>query len=167
MTDQAVKTSTVQSKGIFHGLPTFPSSLNGQSAVVFGANGISGYHMLRVLSESPERWTDVTAFSRRPQMNARGVGTNVRQEELDLMQSPEEIAEVFVKKGIKAYVMRRRQDCGRSYSKVTDQHQRLCLLFCVYSATAKGGLDFVVRCRGNVPSQRSDSPLLSYHRLPC
>lgn len=97
-----ITTITVQNKGIFCGLPTFPSSLNGQSAVVFGANGISGYHMLRVLSESPERWTEVTAFSRRPQMNARGVGNNVRQESLDLMQDPKEIADVLVQKKVKA-----------------------------------------------------------------
>jgi hypothetical protein len=92
----------VQNKGIFCGLPTFSESLNRQSAVVFGANGIGGYHMLRVLSEAPERWTEVTAFSRRPQMNARGVGGNVRQEALDLLKDPKEIAEMLVRKKVKA-----------------------------------------------------------------
>jgi hypothetical protein len=93
---------TVENRGIYAGLPTYDENIKGLSAIVLGANGISGYHMLRVLSESPERWSEVTAFSRRPQMNAKGVGANVRQEALDLMQSPEEIAKVLKEKKVKA-----------------------------------------------------------------
>lgn len=36
----------VVSKGIYHGLPIFPNDLNGLTALVAGANGISGDHMV-------------------------------------------------------------------------------------------------------------------------
>lgn len=36
----------IVSKGIYHGLPTFPDDLNGLTALVAGANGISGDHMV-------------------------------------------------------------------------------------------------------------------------
>ena len=59
-------TQTVQSKGIFHGLPTYSSSLKGLTAIVTGANGISGYHLVRVLAAAPERWSKIYCLSRRP-----------------------------------------------------------------------------------------------------
>lgn len=37
---------TIVSKGIYHGLPTFPDDLNGLTALVAGANGISGDYMV-------------------------------------------------------------------------------------------------------------------------
>jgi nucleoside-diphosphate-sugar epimerase len=56
----------VHHKGIFRSLPTFDPSITGLTAVVTGANGISGFHTLRALLESPERWAKVYALSRRP-----------------------------------------------------------------------------------------------------
>lgn len=38
--------SQIQSKGIYLGLPTFPDTHEGYTAVVAGANGISGHHMV-------------------------------------------------------------------------------------------------------------------------
>lgn len=37
---------TICSKGIFHGLPVFPDDVEGLTAIVTGANGISGTHMV-------------------------------------------------------------------------------------------------------------------------
>lgn len=59
-------TQTVQSRGIFHGLPTYSPSLKGLTAIVTGANGISGYHLVRVLASAPERWSRIYCLSRRP-----------------------------------------------------------------------------------------------------
>ena len=59
-------THTVQSRGIFHGLPTYSPSLKGLTAIVTGANGISGYHLVRVLAAAPERWNKIYCLSRRP-----------------------------------------------------------------------------------------------------
>ncbi|KAK4987757.1 hypothetical protein LTR50_004410 [Elasticomyces elasticus] len=56
----------LQDKGIFRNLPSFSSDITGLSAIVTGANGISGFHTMRVLLESPERWGKVYAISRRP-----------------------------------------------------------------------------------------------------
>jgi len=53
------KTFQVQSKGIYHGLPVFPSKHKGLTAIVTGANGISGWYMVKVLAQSPERWTKI------------------------------------------------------------------------------------------------------------
>lgn len=41
----------IVSKGIYHGLPTFPDDLNGLTAIVAGANGISGDHMVSTETE--------------------------------------------------------------------------------------------------------------------
>ena len=58
----------VQSKGIFHGLPVYPDTAEytNLTAIVTGANGISGYHMVKVLAASPERWSKIYCLSRRP-----------------------------------------------------------------------------------------------------
>ncbi|KAL4928355.1 SDR family oxidoreductase [Aspergillus undulatus] len=58
---------TVKSHGPFHGLPTYPQTpeLSNLTAVVTGANGLSGYHMVRVLAAAPERWSKIYCLSRR------------------------------------------------------------------------------------------------------
>lgn len=53
-------------KGIYHNLPTFSPDITGLTAIVTGANGISGFHTMRVLLESPKRWKKIWALSRRP-----------------------------------------------------------------------------------------------------
>lgn len=51
----------LQNKGIFRNLPTYSQDIKGLRAIVTGANGISGFHTMRVLLESPERWAKVYA----------------------------------------------------------------------------------------------------------
>ncbi|KAL4813949.1 hypothetical protein BDW67DRAFT_192585 [Aspergillus spinulosporus] len=60
-------TQTVKSHGLFQGVPTYPQTpeLSNLSAVVTGANGLSGYHMVRVLAAAPERWSKIYCLSRR------------------------------------------------------------------------------------------------------
>jgi hypothetical protein len=58
----------LQSNGIFHGLPTFsdtPSCRN-LTALVTGATGLSGYHMVKALAASPQRWSKIYCLSSRP-----------------------------------------------------------------------------------------------------
>lgn len=95
---------TVQSKGIYHGLPIFPDSLKGLSAIVTGANGISGDHMVRVLAESPERWTNIYTLSRRPPAIERPwpEKVNVQHVSLDFLTEPEDMASVLKRAGVKA-----------------------------------------------------------------
>lgn len=37
---------TIRSDGIYHGLPVFPENVGGLTAIITGANGISGTHMI-------------------------------------------------------------------------------------------------------------------------
>jgi hypothetical protein len=86
---------TVVSKGIFHGLPTFPE-YDGKklSIIVTGANGISGSAMVKVLSEAPERWDKIYALSRRP--GTYPASSNIVSIAVDFLDStPEAIAKVL------------------------------------------------------------------------
>ena len=56
----------LRNKGIYHNLPSFLPDIKDLTAIVTGANGISGFATMRVLLENPERWSKVWAVSRRP-----------------------------------------------------------------------------------------------------
>lgn len=99
---RSIMSQTVISKGIFHGLPTFPQH-DGQKLqiIVTGANGISGSAMLKVLSEAPERWGKIYALSRRPLQT--DYPSNVVPIAVDFLNNdPDEIARVLAKNQVKA-----------------------------------------------------------------
>jgi aspartate-semialdehyde dehydrogenase len=92
--------SNVVSRGVYNGLPTYPESTKGLTAIVAGANGISGQYMLKVLTQSPERWTKIYALSRRPP-----TGVDAPQIEhlaLDFLSGVESIAAKVKEKNIRA-----------------------------------------------------------------
>ncbi|EXJ66796.1 uncharacterized protein A1O5_09991 [Cladophialophora psammophila CBS 110553] len=99
----ATKSQTVQSKGIFHGLPTYPTDSTENAdltAIVTGATGISGYHMLKVLAAAPERWSKIYTLSRRPPSDYffadLGDGAaRVEHVEADFQAGPEALAEML------------------------------------------------------------------------
>ncbi|RVX69025.1 hypothetical protein B0A52_08092 [Exophiala mesophila] len=93
---------TVYSREIYHGLPTFDESHNGQTAIITGANGISGYAQLQVLAQSPQRWTKIYCLSRRPPAVPGGLPPQAEFIQCDFLKSPEEIGEVLKKSGVKA-----------------------------------------------------------------
>lgn len=88
----------VQSLGPFHGLPTYQNGrFSNLTAVVTGANGISGYHMVRVLAAAPERWSKIYCFSRKPPpanfFDDLGEGAKrVEHISVDFLGDPTEIA---------------------------------------------------------------------------
>jgi hypothetical protein len=92
----------VESKGICHGLPVYPFSLKGLTAIITGANGISGNYMLRVLAQDPERWTKIYCLSRRPPSIPDGLPQNAEHIPLDFLKEPAEIAKVLKEKSVKA-----------------------------------------------------------------
>jgi hypothetical protein len=92
----------VHDRGIYHGLPVFPSSLKGLTAIVTGANGISGYYMIRALAENPERWSKIYCLSRRPPAIPGGLPKNAAHIPLDFLKKPAQIAEVLKENGVKA-----------------------------------------------------------------
>jgi len=83
----------IYSQGIYHGLPLLPSSAQNLTAIVTGANGISGAHMIRVLGSNPKRWKKVYAVSRRPPSG--DWPENTEHIACDFLKSPEEIAGVL------------------------------------------------------------------------
>ncbi|KAJ6581859.1 hypothetical protein B0H19DRAFT_928239, partial [Mycena capillaripes] len=87
----------VQSRGIYHGLPVFPSEVKGLTAVVTGSSGISGQHMVKALAASPERWSKIYCLSRRPPAVLPPQAEFVS---LDFLQSPEKIVEALHKHGV-------------------------------------------------------------------
>lgn len=91
----------VESKGIYHGLPVYPSSVKGLTAIITGANGISGNYMLRVLAQAPERWTKIYCLSRRPPAIPDGLPKNAEHIALDFLKDSDEIAKVLKEKIVK------------------------------------------------------------------
>lgn len=57
----------VYSQKIYHGLPIYNTDADHSNltAIVTGANGISGYHMVKVLAAAPDRWKKIYCLSRR------------------------------------------------------------------------------------------------------
>ena len=93
----------IQHKGIYKNLPVFPESHKDLSAIVTGANGISGDYMLRVLGDSPERWSHIYAMSRRPPNVDHGLKVPLTNLSLDFLNSsPEELAKKMREANVKA-----------------------------------------------------------------
>ncbi|KAG9521966.1 hypothetical protein KCV07_g3378, partial [Aureobasidium melanogenum] len=91
---------TIHSDGIYHGLPVFPEYLEGSTAIVTGANGISGTYMLRVLCKNPKRWKKIYALSRSaPYLE---LPSHVEHVSMDLLSEPGEIARQLKERNIKA-----------------------------------------------------------------
>ena len=75
--------------------------------MVTGANGISGFHTLRALLDSPQRWSKIYAVSRRPP--PEGMMALLTEEQRakvehvasDFLKSPEDIAEAIKRAGVK------------------------------------------------------------------
>ncbi|USW53394.1 Putative NAD(P)-binding domain superfamily [Septoria linicola] len=101
---QMDRSQVIRSSGIFHGLPTFKATSAKLTAIVTGANGISGYHMakalhtrVRTLVNAPERWAKVYCLSRRPPPDYffTGLGENaarVEHVQVDFLDEPKDVA---------------------------------------------------------------------------
>lgn len=100
-----MSSQVVQTRGIFHGLPVFSNDIRGLTAVITGANGISGQHMLRVLMQSPERWTRIICISRRPPYMDAEITKVAEHIALDFLDTPHEIAKTLLERGVQAWVM--------------------------------------------------------------
>ncbi|KAK3672160.1 hypothetical protein LTR78_007913 [Recurvomyces mirabilis] len=98
----------LKTNGIFHSLPTFSPDVKGLTAIITGANGISGFHTMRALLDSPERWTKIWAASRRPppkEMMAlltEDQRSRVVHVACDFLSSPEDICKQLQEKNVSA-----------------------------------------------------------------
>lgn len=82
---------SVQSNGIYHGLPVYPDNIKDLSALVVGANGISGQAMVSALAANPERWSQIYSLSRK--MPSSIDSEVVKPLLIDLLDGPEAISE--------------------------------------------------------------------------
>lgn len=103
-------TQVVRNEGPFRGLPTYPENVKDLTAIVTGANGMSGYHMVRVLASAPERWRRIYCLSRRPPpanfFEDLGDGAKlVEHISVDFLSSEEDIVRSLQGKVEKVYVM--------------------------------------------------------------
>jgi hypothetical protein len=96
------RTQQVKSEGIFHCLPVYPSGITGLTAIITGANGISGHYMLRVLAQSPTRWKKIFCLSRRPPIVPGGLPPNAEHIPLDFLKDPKEIAATLKERSVTA-----------------------------------------------------------------
>lgn len=94
--------AVVEHKGIYRATPTYPSTLKGLRALILGANGISGNHLVRVLSQAPERWTEIVAMSRRPPVGHVVDGKQVKHVQADLLQEPTKLAQLLKDEKVQA-----------------------------------------------------------------
>lgn len=92
----------VTSEGIYHGLPVYPDNISGLTAIITGANGISGHYMLRVLSRDPKRWKRIICLSRRPPLIPGGLPSNAEHVPLDFLKEPKEIASTLKEHNVTA-----------------------------------------------------------------
>lgn len=90
----------VFSRGIYHGLPTFPEDKKNLTAIVAGANGVSGAYMARALGHAPERWGKIYCMSRRPPAVKMPEQSEFIQS--DLLKDPKELGSQLMEKGVKA-----------------------------------------------------------------
>jgi hypothetical protein len=87
------------SVGIYDGLPTF--SQVGQTAIVTGANGISGQAMLSVLLAHPDRWTSVYALSQGPPLPGGATAEHVKHISVNFLSGKEKITKALQEHGVK------------------------------------------------------------------
>ncbi|KAF2856367.1 hypothetical protein T440DRAFT_106777 [Plenodomus tracheiphilus IPT5] len=98
----------LRQSGIFRNLPTFDPSIKGLNAIVCGATGISGFHTIRALLDTPDRWSTVYALSRSALSNeilkllTEEQRSRIKHVSIDLNASGEEIANSFKEAGVKA-----------------------------------------------------------------
>ncbi|KAJ5605694.1 hypothetical protein N7510_008475 [Penicillium lagena] len=98
----------VHHHGIYHNLPTFPPSTKNLTAIITGANGISGFATLRALLDHPDRWSKIYTISRSPppaemlNLLTPSQQSRIQHVSADFLQSPQTIAESLKASGVTA-----------------------------------------------------------------
>lgn len=95
------QTIAVSSAPPYHGLSALPENARGLTAIVAGANGISGQSLLRVLLSRPDVWTKIYALSRSSAPpNTPAADSRVTHVSIDLLSGKEAVAEKVKQAGI-------------------------------------------------------------------
>src|SRR5690242_17991228 len=98
----------LRQSGIYRNLPSFDPSVKDLKALVVGATGISGFHTIRALLDTPDRWTKVYAVSRSPlsdkllSLLPQEQRARIQHVSVDMTSSAEDIAQALRKANVKA-----------------------------------------------------------------
>ena len=90
------KSQEVYSDDFYHGLPVLADK--GLKALVVGASGMSGQSMIDVLLQSPQRWNQIYALSRRAPTASQS--TSLMHVPVDLLEDPQETASKLSKHNV-------------------------------------------------------------------
>ncbi|GJC91459.1 NAD dependent epimerase/dehydratase [Colletotrichum higginsianum IMI 349063] len=99
--------ASLRRDGIYRNLPTFDDSVTGLTAIITGANGISGFNTMRALLSSPERWTKIYALSRSPPpepmmaLLSPEARSRVEVVTCDFLKDAETLGETFKRAGVR------------------------------------------------------------------
>lgn len=97
-----MSTTALYSHGPYHGLPTPASSARNLTALVAGANGISGQHLISALLQHPETWTKIYALSRSPPAKGSpSADPRVTHVPVDFLGGPDKISQALKDAGVK------------------------------------------------------------------
>jgi len=98
----------LRQSGIYRNLPSWDSTVKDLTAIVCGATGISGFHAIRALLDTPNRWSKVYALSRSP-LSKEMLSFLTEQQlarlqhvSIDLSSPADEIAKAFKDAGVQA-----------------------------------------------------------------
>lgn len=101
----SLTTLTIQDKPPYYALPTYDPSTQGLTALITGANGISGFHLTKVLAAAPERWKKLHCLSRKPPADyfwdemPNGAKGRVEHVSVDFLAGEEELVKTLGRMG--------------------------------------------------------------------
>ena len=101
-------TQPLRQSDIYRNLPTFDPSIKGLKAIVCGATGLSGFHTIRALLDTPDRWSKIYALSRSPLSNeilailTDQQRSRIQHVSIDLSSPGRDIAQSFKSAGVEA-----------------------------------------------------------------
>lgn len=99
---------SLRNSGIYRNLPQFDPSIKGLTAIICGVSGISGFNTLRVLLDSPGRWSTIYTLARSPLQESQlnlidpSLRSRIKQINIDLGASGSDIKDVLLQNGVKA-----------------------------------------------------------------
>jgi nucleoside-diphosphate-sugar epimerase len=98
----------LRQSGIYRNLPTFDPAIQGLKAIVCGATGISGFHAIRALLYTPDRWSKIYAISGSPLSDeilaflTEQQRSRIQHVSVDPSSTSEQIARTFKDAGVEA-----------------------------------------------------------------
>lgn len=91
----------LRQSGIYRNLPIFDPAIKDLTAIVCGATGISGFHAVRALLDSPHRWATIYTVSRKPLSDKQlslipsKLHSKIKHVAVDFASSPQDVGQTL------------------------------------------------------------------------